>query len=63
MASSSRKHYLRQRFAATQQARFVPIKTRSLSALKEVQVMEIAAAILFCSVVIWFVEEAADEHI
>jgi len=25
--------------------------------------MEIAAAVLFCSVVIWFVEEAADEHI
>jgi len=25
--------------------------------------MEIAAAVLFCSVVIWFVEEAADEHV
>jgi hypothetical protein len=63
MASSSRKHYVRQRFAAAQRARFVPIKTRSPSALKEGQVMEIAAAVLFCSVVIWFVEEAADEHI
>jgi len=25
--------------------------------------MEIAAAVLFCSVVIWFVEEATDEHV
>jgi len=25
--------------------------------------MEIAAAVLFCSVVIWFLEEAADEHV
>jgi hypothetical protein len=63
VASSSRKHYLRQRFAAAQQARCLPIKTRSLSALKEGPVMEIAAAVLFCSVVIWFVEEATDEHV
>jgi len=25
--------------------------------------MEIAAAVLFCSVVIWFVEEATGEHV
>jgi len=25
--------------------------------------MEIAAAVLFCSVVIWFLEEATDEHV
>jgi hypothetical protein len=31
--------------------------------LNEGQVMEIAAAVLFCSVVIWFVEEATDEHV
>jgi len=63
VASGSRKHYLGQRIAATRQARFVPIETRSPSALKEGQVMEIAAAVLFCSVVIWFIEEAADEHV
>jgi hypothetical protein len=63
VASGCRKHYLGQRFAAKQQARFLPIKTRSPSAFKEGQVMEIAAAVLFCSVVLWFVEEAADEHV
>jgi hypothetical protein len=46
-----------------QQARCRPVETRSLSAIKEVQVMEIAAAVLFFSVVIWFVEEATDEHV
>jgi hypothetical protein len=46
-----------------QRARCRSIKTRSRSALKEAQVMEIAAAVLFCSVIIWFVEEATDEHV
>jgi len=32
-------------------------------ALKQGKVMEIAAAVLFCSVVIWFIEEATDEHV
>jgi hypothetical protein len=32
-------------------------------AIKEAKVMEIAAAVLFCSVVIWFLEEATDEHV
>jgi hypothetical protein len=63
VASRCRKHYVRQRFASAPQARSRPIKTRSPSVLKEGQVMEIAAAVLFCSVVIWFVEEAADEHV
>jgi len=40
-----------------------PDQDAPLSALKEVQVMEIAAAVLFFSVVIWFVEEATDEHV
>jgi len=31
--------------------------------IKEAKVMEIAAAVLFCSVVIWFLEEATDEHV
>jgi len=26
-------------------------------------IMEIAATVLFCSVVLWFVQEATDEHI
>jgi hypothetical protein len=32
-------------------------------AIKQGMVMEIAAAVLFCSVVIWFLEEATDEHV
>jgi len=31
--------------------------------IKEAKVMEIAAAVLFCSIVLWFVEEATDEHV
>jgi hypothetical protein len=31
--------------------------------IKQGKVMEIAAAVLFCSVVIWFLEEATDEHV
>jgi hypothetical protein len=30
---------------------------------RKLKVMEIAAAVLFCSVVIWFVEEATGEHV
>jgi hypothetical protein len=33
------------------------------SARKEYSRMELAAVVLFSSVVLWFVEEAADEHI
>jgi len=36
---------------------------RALRASKEDRIMEIAAAVLVGTVVLWFVEEAADEHV
>jgi hypothetical protein len=36
---------------------------RASCASKEDRIMEIAAAILVGTVVLWFVEEAADEHV
>jgi hypothetical protein len=36
---------------------------RALRASKEDRSMEIAAAVLVGTVVLWFVEEAADEHV
>jgi hypothetical protein len=36
---------------------------RAASACKEAHRMELAAVVLFSSVVLWFVEETTDEHI
>jgi hypothetical protein len=62
-ASGSRKRAVRQRSSAARQARCLLAKTPSSSAFNKGQVMEIAAAVLFCSVVIWFLGETTDEHI
>jgi hypothetical protein len=53
---------LRQRFAASQQPEFVAVLGAHFAREEDPQ-MEIAAFILVSTVVLWFFEEAADQHV
>jgi hypothetical protein len=53
---------LRQRFAASQQAEFAAVLGAPFAREEDPQ-MEIAAFIMVSTVVLWFLEEAADQHV